>query len=57
MKFNWENAERLKSLTSLILFVVFPFFVGWTILGNLWIVESAETTPGCVKTFTDNWTL
>lgn len=50
-KFIWENAEKLKSLTTVILFAIFPFFVFWTIIGNMWIVESAETTPGCVKNF------
>jgi hypothetical protein len=53
-KFIWDNAEKLKSLTTVILFAIFPFFVLWTIIGNMWIVESAETTPGCVKNFLNN---
>jgi|LauGreDrversion4_2_1035121.scaffolds.fasta_scaffold494486_1 hypothetical protein len=49
IKFNWENAGRLKTLSTINTLVIFPFFVTWTIIGNMWIIESDETTPGCVS--------
>jgi hypothetical protein len=48
-KFIWENAQKLKSLTTVIIFAIFPFFIFWTIIGNMWVLESGEKTPGCVR--------
>lgn len=47
--FKWEKSTQLRSLSYIITMLAFPFFVTWTIIGNVWISQSNIYTPNCVR--------
>jgi len=47
------NLPRLLAAFSWM--IALPFFVGWTVLGSLWLHEVVQTTPHCVPSTTHLW--
>lgn len=46
--FKWEKSSQLRGLSYIITLLAFPFFVTWTIIGNVWISQSNTQNPACV---------
>lgn len=38
--FRWEKVPKLRRISCAILYFIFPFFIAWTLAGNIWVVES-----------------
>ena len=49
--FNWNRAQALRTLSYVIILIVFPAFTFWGVIGTVWFMDANDSTGNCFTDF------
>ena len=49
--FNWNRAQALRTLSYVIILIVFPAFTFWGVIGTVWFMDANDSNGNCFTDF------